>query len=249
MSASDALPETEPAALTEPIVAQLEALYTDPRVVARYEARFRAHAASHALKHSAKLHAADETPDTVKQVLRGLAAVTTANGKPLAAVAQLYEVEPDYYEWSLARRMCRLAAPTRNHLCKTIVMENTRCPHKSIDDPRFSRYYAVIVQYTGKLNTQKLFNFARDLKDRTISKKNYNFRLVDPAVSEELTGYGNNGVSPFGMNSNIPIILAKSITELSPAIFWLGAGHVDWKVAVPTTEFIEATGCFVADLE
>ncbi|KNE65739.1 rho guanine nucleotide exchange factor [Allomyces macrogynus ATCC 38327] len=168
------------------------------------------------------------TPATVKQVIAGLRALN------LTHVARLYPVEHDYYHWTLARRMCRLNAPTRAHLCKSIIMENTRCPHNSIDDPAFSKYYCVIVQYTAKLNTQKLFNFGRDLKQRTISKKNYNFRLVDPEISEQLTGYGTGGVSPFGNE---------------PPVFWLGAGHIDWKVAVSTADFVEATGCYVTDLE
>jgi len=49
-------------------------------------------------------------------------------------------------------------------------------------DPLNSKYYAVCVQYTSKLNTQKLMNFVRSLKNKTISKKHYNFRLASPEV-------------------------------------------------------------------
>ncbi|KNE62576.1 rho guanine nucleotide exchange factor [Allomyces macrogynus ATCC 38327] len=231
--------EQDPA--VEDLVLQIEQAYTHPTATARYLAHFLETAKN---RDDSIIYDADPaTPATVQQVIAGLRALN------LTHVACLYPVEHDYYHWTLARRMCRLNAPTRAHLCKSIIMENTRCPHNSIDDPAFSKYYCVIVQYTAKLNTQKLFNFGRDLKQRSISKKNYNFRLVDPEISEQLTGYGTGGVSPFGMKSNVPIILAEAITKLDPPVFWLGAGHIDWKVAVPASDFVATTGCYVTDLE
>ena len=35
-------------------------------------------------------------------------------------------------------------------LCKSIVFENTVASHDNCDDPTNSRYYCVIVQYTGR---------------------------------------------------------------------------------------------------
>ncbi|CAG8630756.1 2843_t:CDS:2, partial [Gigaspora margarita] len=55
-------------------------------------------------------------------------------------------------------------------------------------------------------------------------------------------------MSPIGMNQKLPIIVAKSITELKPPVFYLGAGHVDWKLALPIKNFIDVTGCLIADL-
>ncbi|CAG8481275.1 10278_t:CDS:2 [Paraglomus brasilianum] len=158
-------------------------------------------------------------------------------------VSRLYHVESDYYEWELQQRAFRLRAPSKAHLCKSIIFENTRCPHESIDDPLNSKYYCVIVQYVGAVNTQKLMNYVRSLKNKEISKKNYNFRK-----SYELTGFENNGVSPIGMRQPIPVILSKSITEIRPSVFYMGGGHVDWKLAMPTDAFIKATNCFIADL-
>ncbi|KAF7727856.1 hypothetical protein EC973_006969, partial [Apophysomyces ossiformis] len=88
-----------------------------------------------------------------------------------------------------------------------------------------------------------------DLKNREISKKFYNFRLADPEVSYSLTGFKKGGVCPVGMNQPIPIILAKSITELEPPVMYLGAGHIDWKLGLPVQAFIDATKCMIADLE
>ncbi|CAG8533063.1 2167_t:CDS:2, partial [Gigaspora rosea] len=163
-------------------------------------------------------------------------------------VSRFYEVESDYYEWELQRRAFRLVAPSIDHLCKSVIFENTRCIHDNIDDPLNSKYYCVIVQYVGSINTQKLMNFVRGLKNKSISKKNYNFRVADAEKSIELTGFENNGVSPIGMNQKLPIIVAKSITELKPAVFYLGAGHVDWKLALPIKNFIDVTRCLITDL-
>ncbi|KAJ3331133.1 hypothetical protein HDU76_003999 [Blyttiomyces sp. JEL0837] len=167
-------------------------------------------------------------------------------------VCRFYHVESDYYDWTLEKRMMRLLAPSTAHLCKTLIFENSR--HLQTGDmlaePTNSKYYAVIVQYIGKLNTQKLMNLVRDLNGKTVSKKNYNMRVTAEENSLQLTGYDTGGVSPFGMATpNIPIILSKAITTLQPQIFFLGAGHVDWKIGVPVKEFMDATKCYVADLE
>ena len=91
-------------------------------------------------------------------------------------------------------------------------------------------------------------NFVRILKNKQISKKNYNFRITDKEKSVRLTGFENNGISPIGMTLQIPIILASTITELRPPVFYLGAGHIDWKLALPVQDFIYAMNCFTADL-
>ena len=91
-------------------------------------------------------------------------------------------------------------------------------------------------------------NFVRTLKNKQISKKYYNFRVTDGEKSVRLTGFENNGVSPIGMIFQIPIILTSTITELQPPVFYLGAGHIDWKLALPIKNFIHATNCFITDL-
>ncbi|KAG0191650.1 hypothetical protein DFQ28_011332 [Apophysomyces sp. BC1034] len=116
-------------------------------------------------------------------------------------------------------------------------------------DPLYSRYYCVITQYVKPVNITKLINFARELKNKEISKKYYNFRLADPEVSLSLTGYKKGGVCPVGMIQPVPVILAESITKLEPPVIYLGAGHIDWKLGVPVQAFIDATKCMVADLE
>jgi hypothetical protein len=50
------------------------------------------------------------------------------------------------------------------------------------------------------------------------------------------------------MSQPVPVILAESITKLEPAVIYLGAGHIDWKLGIPVSTFIESTNCFIADL-
>lgn len=66
----------------------------------------------------------------------------------------------------------------------------------------------------------KLNNFIR-AKTKG-SKKKYNLRLADQEKSLELTGFGNNGVCPIGMNSPIPMIVSAEIEKLDPQILYLG---------------------------
>lgn len=134
-------------------------------------------------------------------------------------------------------------------MCKSVILENTRCTHNDISDPLYSRYYCVITQYVTPVNTQKLLNYCRAMKNKEISKKYYNYRLADPEVSLKLTGYKKGGVCPIGMLEPIPIIIAESILKLEPPVIYLGAGHIDWKLGIPVQTFIDSTNCFVADLD
>ncbi|RKP07397.1 hypothetical protein THASP1DRAFT_30778 [Thamnocephalis sphaerospora] len=184
----------------------------------------------------------DDAPDTVQRVWRACEQLG------LQPHARFYHVEPDYYEWTLHRRAARLMAPSIDHLCKTVVFENTRCSVQDASDPLNSRYYCVITQYVASVNAQKLMNYVRSLKNKEISKKYYNFRLADTDASLALTGFGNNGVSPIGCTTSLPIIISKSILSLEPPVLYLGAGDIDWKIAMPVAEFIAKAHCFVADL-
>ncbi|CEG66168.1 hypothetical protein RMATCC62417_02796 [Rhizopus microsporus] len=184
-----------------------------------------------------------ECPKVVQHVKESLKALDILDK------CQIIPVEHDYYDWELQQRAFRVNAPSKEHMCKSVIIENTRCTHQDISDPLYSRYYSVITQYVSPVNTQKLLNYCRNLKNKEISKKYYNFRLADPEVSLKLTGFEKGGVSPYGMKQPIPIILAESITKLKPPVIYLGAGHIDWKLAIPINTFIETTGCFIADLD
>jgi hypothetical protein len=53
----------------------------------------------------------------------------------------------------------RVGAPSRAHMCKSVILENTRCTHGDISDPLYSRYYCVITQV---LLNKHLFYMEKD---------------------------------------------------------------------------------------
>ena len=193
-----------------------------------------------------------EYPKLVQQVLEG----ATALGLKSDTVS-VKQVEPDYYEWSLERRRNHLEAPSIDHLCKTLVFENTR--QKLLDDQtdpldiRHPKFVVVIIQYIDKMSTKKLNSIMREelLQCTGIRQgaKHFNMRLASEEIAVQLTGYGNNGVSPLGMNEKtLRIVMSEKIAALVPGTLFLGAGAVDWKISISTRDFAEKTKCLVKDI-
>ncbi|KAG9299597.1 hypothetical protein G9A89_020768 [Geosiphon pyriformis] len=219
----------------ETLTKSITALYASPALDSPYLEYFERKARNSQLP--------EDAPETVKHVAQACKKLG------LRHFARFYHVEPDYYEWELQRRAFRLVAPSIKHLCKCVIFENTRYIQNNTEDPTNSKYYCVIVQYITSINTQKLANFVRSLSQKQFSKKQFNFRLASKKKTMELTGFGSNGVSPIGMTFPIPIIMTNSITtDLQPRIFYLGAGHQDWKIALSIDDFLKKTHCYVTDL-
>ena len=72
--------------------------------------------------------------------------------------------------------------------------------------------------------------------------------MAPTAVSEALTGFGHNSVSPFGMKTKIPVIICRRCAELFPPFVMLGGGEVHVKLAVPVDELIRGCGAVVGDI-
>ncbi|GIL54987.1 hypothetical protein Vafri_10665 [Volvox africanus] len=158
-------------------------------------------------------------------------------------------VPAEYYDRQLEFRRDCLGAASVNHLCKSIVMENTRA-HESVtgwDDPRNSKYYCVIVQYTARLHADKLKVGVQELGGRKLGRQYYNMRLAAEEVNDRLTGFSHNAVTPICMRERLPILMSHRIAKLQPGEFWLGAGEVDLKVGLNVDEFITAYQPFVLD--
>ncbi|TPX37158.1 proline---tRNA ligase [Synchytrium microbalum] len=219
------------------LVTELSNIYEHPKVLKPFMTDWLERAAAE------KLPA--DTPEGVKYVEQGCVSLG------VRSEARFYHVESDYYDWSLQRRCIRLQAPSISHLCKSVIMENTHHnPTGDTLDPTNSKYYCVIVQYVAKLNTQKLINFVYTMNkssSKPSSKRDFNLRVADEALTMTMTGHEQNGVSPIGMKTALPIILSESITKLQPPVLFLGGGHVDWKLALPVQDFIDKTRCFVVD--
>ncbi|KAJ2179287.1 hypothetical protein GGF45_002476 [Coemansia sp. RSA 551] len=179
-------------------------------------------------------------PKVVTRVYNGLRALD------IQQHARIYHVDPTYYSWPLYERALCMKAPSPAHLCKLVVLENKHWRTPTETHKSNAQYYAVLVQYVQTIDTKALAVYVRALGGNKMASRHFKFRLADPQVSKELTGYDKNGVSPVAMTHNVPVIMSTSITQLQPPVFWLGAGHVDYKLALPVQTFIDATQCMVA---
>ena len=120
-------------------------------------------------------------------------------------------------------------------------------------DPTNSRYYLVVVQYVESINPKKLSSELRGLRPAGPTRLDPNYfadlRLAPEDISEQLTGYGHNGVSPFGMlDRSIPVVICKSIMSVRPKRIWMGGGHRDWKLGMAVSEFVQGVNGIVLDV-
>jgi len=80
------------------------------------------------------------------------------------------------------------------------------------------------------------------------SRNHYHLRSAKATDVATLTYAEYNGVCPIGNKVDIPIILSSRLLEVPTGWMWVGGGEPDLKLAFPVQEFIEKTGCFVADI-
>ena len=163
----------------------------------------------------------------------------------------------NYYTLTLDERKVILGADNTAQLCKACLFENRN--YKPNDsgggiDPSNSQYYLVVVQYVESIDMKKLASELRGLRPAGSSRFDPNYftdlRLAPEDVSEKLTGYGHNGVSPFGMiDSTIPIIVCKNIVDnVRPKFIWMGGGDKDWKLGMAVSEMVSALNSIVLDV-
>ena len=101
----------------------------------------------------------------------------------------------------------QLLGSSTSQLCKTIVFENLACTRDDCAEATNSRFYCVIVQYEARFDAEKLRTFIHSLNAETtkLPKKKFNFQLASAEVSDRLTGFTHNAVTPFGMLHPIPV--------------------------------------------
>lgn len=159
--------------------------------------------------------------------------------------------EPDYYERPLEHRRAFLKAPSMHHLTKSIVLHNTRFvgDGKPASHPLRGRFVCCIVPYTTKIDSDALREAVRKelavVEGKRPSAKEFNFRLAEDCLGT--TGYEPNGVTPLGIRTEMPVVLAKQIMALEPGIFWLGGGEVSLKWRVDRKEFVKVFQPFVLE--
>ncbi|KAG2378323.1 hypothetical protein C9374_008466 [Naegleria lovaniensis] len=165
--------------------------------------------------------------------------------------AKFSQVPADYYSRSLEERRDILQTESIHQLCKSLILENSKCVKTDCSERSNSKFYCVIVQYSAKFNSKKLTKFVRELNQGKLGKKQFVFSLADANKAFELTGYDYNGVSPVPLPSkehvNVPIVLDKKIVD-DHKQFWVGGGTEDWKILFNTDEFIRIFNPFVTSI-
>ncbi|KAL0237970.1 hypothetical protein GEMRC1_012444 [Eukaryota sp. GEM-RC1] len=193
-----------------------------------------------------------ERLDTIETLLDQTAGKTLSTAlKSGLNSSRLIRCPSDYYNWPLSQRANFLNARSENHLCKTLLMTNTRCINDDCSNKNNSKYYAVVVQYTEKLNSALFHEFLKSLpgNEGLSTIKHFNLRLISDEEAYQLTGYQYNAVAPFGLtcgSSGIPVIVAKSVMDLVGEVF-VGAGEVDVKLGLLPYDF-EKIGVLIADI-
>ncbi|KAJ2517456.1 hypothetical protein H4217_003954 [Coemansia sp. RSA 1939] len=191
-----------------------------------------------------------EVPAGVNRVVQAL----TALG--LRTTTRVYRVPRTYYSWPLYERALSVGAPSAEHMCKTVVLANTRWrsnnSNNSAEAEQTEKYVCVVVQYTHTISTQALVDAVNGRTGgypQPVSRKQFNFRLADERAACALTGFGHNGVAPIGWPvRGVPVVVSAAIAGLRPPVIWLGAGDVDYKMAVPVVALVAAAGCIVAHI-
>ncbi|KAF9166806.1 hypothetical protein DFQ27_007593 [Actinomortierella ambigua] len=167
--------------------------------------------------------------------------------KRLKGQCRFFHVDSDYYNWAYEQRARVMGCPSTFHLCKTLIFDNTKYRQDESQPIDHNRYWAIIVQYEGAVNVPKL---EKAVRERTgASRKATHLRIAAAEKSLELTGFTNNAVSPVGMKSDIPILISSAIAELDPPLIYLGAGHVDWKIAIPVKGLLEHWNASIVDFQ
>ncbi|KAG0218776.1 hypothetical protein BGX33_005932 [Mortierella sp. NVP41] len=180
---------------------------------------------------------ADASPEPT-MTLDDFFAKARTDGMPL-------NMPDDYYSWPLTQRAKVMGCPSTFHLCKTLTFENTKWKQDETKPVDADRYFIVVVQYEGAVNITKLEKAVREKTGAT--RKATHLRIAPAEKSLELTGFATGGVCAVGMKTDLPILLSAALAELSPPIFYLGAGHLDWKIAVPFEGFVEKWNARVVD--
>ena len=108
---------------------------------------------------------ADASPEdsAFERARRLTIAMTASRMKSICCRLQLHSarlcaVPPHYYSLTLQQRAALVAAASVNHMCKTVVFENTKATVADCQDPFHSRFYAVIVQYVRQLPALQFCN-------------------------------------------------------------------------------------------
>ena len=155
--------------------------------------------------------------------------------------AHFWRVRGDYYEQPLEWRRDVLGAKSVTQLCKSMIMENTKLTAEEAQAAGRVKYVCIVLQYAGaKLNKEKLTDLVRRMEGKNaIGKKQYSMRMVAQDVSDKLSGFEHNAVTPIGMATPVPVVLSDKLKSLPDGQVWMGGGEVDLKLRFDVAQLCE----------
>ena len=97
------------------------------------------------------------------------------------------------------------------------------------------------MQYCATLNSDKMMKAVRDFQHAHVPTKKapraaFNFRVCEEQLSDQMSGYGHNGVTPVFFVTPMPIFLSEAVVDLGHGWLWLGGGDTDIKLRVAVEE-------------
>ncbi|GJQ08587.1 hypothetical protein GpartN1_g378.t1 [Galdieria partita] len=153
----------------------------------------------------------------------------------------------DYYSWSLDKRKSYLGrVPNENHLCKSLIVQNTKYDEKFATPFYYEKYYCCIIQYSSKLNSEAVSRLFRKRMSH-VPRKYFNFQFAYDC--ESITGYPFNAVTPLAMKRRIPVVISNAIVDLDPPFIWLGGGREDVKWFVNVAQLVDAFSAIVGAID
>ena len=192
----------------------------------------------------AALDAAEIAACQIEQVVSPTQARLAAECEKLGLTsAHFWRVRSDYYEQELTWRRDVLGAPSVQCLCKSMIMENTRLSDLTLEQATKAgrvKYVCIALQYAGaKLQKEKLTDVVRRMEGaHAVGKKQYSLRMVAQDVSDALSGFEHNAVTPVGMATPVPLVLSHAIKKLPGGVVWLGGGEVDLKLRFEVAQLV-----------
>ena len=84
--------------------------------------------------------------------------------------------------------------------------------------------------------------------DSRLPRKRFHFQLASENVSNALGGFDHNAVSPFGLLTELPIVICKRCLDVRPPYLFMGGGKVDVKLGISIGDFLRSTNAIVGEV-
>ena len=81
-----------------------------------------------------------------------------------------------------------------------------------------------------------------------LPRKRFHFQLADEKISNNLSGFNHNGVTPFGLLNPIPVVVCSRCLTVKPPYLYMGGGEVDIKLGISTDDFLRSTRAIVGEI-